>query len=105
MPVVVVPALCTMLGIGAELGLIGVLAVILSDGGTFTRVIAGSLIAAVALITLYYSFNTIRELSMLLNDLIRGVHAGWEDKLRQAEAAMNGIAAEIGGLAGKTSGR
>jgi hypothetical protein len=60
MTVVVGPALCTMFGIGAELGLVGVLAVILSDGGFFTRIMAGVLIVAVAFITLYYSFKTIQ---------------------------------------------
>ena len=60
MKVVVGTAVCTTLGIGAELGLIGVLAVIFSDGGGLTRFIAGSLVVAVALITLYYSFNTIQ---------------------------------------------
>jgi hypothetical protein len=60
MKVVVGTAVCTTLGIGAELGLIGVLAVIFSDGGGFTRFIAGLLVVAVALITLYYSFNTIQ---------------------------------------------
>jgi hypothetical protein len=60
MKVVVATAVCTTLGIGAELGLIGVLAVIVSDGGGVTRFIAGLLVVAVALITLYYSFNTIQ---------------------------------------------
>jgi hypothetical protein len=60
MKVVVGTALCTTLGIGAELGLIGVLAVLFSDGGAFTRVIAGLLVVAVALITLYSSFNSIQ---------------------------------------------
>jgi hypothetical protein len=60
MKVVVGTAVCTTLGIGAELGLIGVLAVIFSDGGTLIRFIAGFLVVAVALITLYYSFNTIQ---------------------------------------------
>jgi hypothetical protein len=60
MKVIIGTAMCTTLGIGAELGLIGVLAVIFSDGGGFTRFIAGSLVVAVALITLYYSFNTIQ---------------------------------------------
>jgi hypothetical protein len=49
------------LGIGAELGLIGVLAVIFSDGGGFTRFIAGLLVVAVGLIMLFYSFSTIQN--------------------------------------------
>jgi hypothetical protein len=61
MKVVVGTAACTTLGIGVELGLIGVLAVIFSEGGKFARGLAGLLVITVALITLYYSFITIRN--------------------------------------------
>ena len=60
MVVAVVPALITMFGIGAELGLVAVLAVALSDATIFGRFIAFDLIVAVAIFTLYYSVVNIR---------------------------------------------
>lgn len=60
MKIVVGTALCTTFGLGAELGLIGVLAVVFSDGGTSIRIISGLVVLAMALITLYYGFNTIQ---------------------------------------------
>jgi hypothetical protein len=60
MLIVIVPVLSSIFAIGAELGVIGVLSIGLSDATKFGRFIAFDLIVAVALLALYYSVSTIR---------------------------------------------
>jgi hypothetical protein len=56
----VIPALFTMFGIGFEVGLIGELAVGLSDASTIGHFIAFDIITVAALFVLYYSIAAIR---------------------------------------------
>lgn len=63
MGLVLIPALMTMLGIGAELGIAAVLAFGLSDGSVTGRWLALAGLAGVALWTLYYSTTAIRALA------------------------------------------
>lgn len=58
---VIVPTLVTILGIGAEIGLVGVLAIRLSDASPFGRAIAWIALVAVVISTLYYSTTAIRS--------------------------------------------
>jgi ABC-type nickel/cobalt efflux system permease component RcnA len=59
--IAIVPVLVTIFAIGAELGVIGVLSITLSDATGFGRFVAFDLIAAVALFVLYYIFREFRE--------------------------------------------
>jgi hypothetical protein len=58
---VIVPTLVTILGIGAEIGLAGVLAIRLSDASLFGRAIAWAVLVAVVVSTVYYSATAIRS--------------------------------------------
>ncbi|HEY2443507.1 MAG TPA: hypothetical protein VGI31_10265 [Streptosporangiaceae bacterium] len=60
---VILAAMVTTFGIGAELGVAAVLAVGLSDASTLGRVIAGAAVAAVGLFTLRYAVTAIRALA------------------------------------------
>jgi hypothetical protein len=61
MLIAIVPVLITAFAIGAELGIIGVLSISLSDATRFGRFVASDLIAAVALFVLYYIVRKIRS--------------------------------------------
>lgn len=58
---VIIPTLITILGIGAAIGLVGVLAIRLSDASTGGRFIAFLVLVAVVISTLYYSTTAIRS--------------------------------------------
>jgi hypothetical protein len=61
MLIAIVPVLITVFAIGAELGIIGVLSISLSDATGFGRFVASDLVAAVALFVLYYIVRKIRS--------------------------------------------
>ncbi len=61
MLIAMVPVLVTVFAVGAELGIIGVLSISLSDATGFGRFVASDLIAAVALFVLYYIVRNIRS--------------------------------------------
>lgn len=63
MRIVILAALCTIFGVGAEIGIAAVLTVGFSDASTAGRWIAGVLSAAVGLFALYYSTTAIRALA------------------------------------------
>lgn len=60
---VIVPVLFTMFGIGAELGLVGVLAVGLSDATLAARIVTTYVIAIVALFMLFYNLTAIQAIT------------------------------------------
>lgn len=61
MLIAIVPVLITVFAIGAELGIIGVLSISLSDATRFGRFVASDLIAAVGIFVLYYIVRRIRS--------------------------------------------
>jgi hypothetical protein len=63
MRLVLIPALMTMLGVGAELGIAGVLAFGFSDGSLGARCVALAGLAVIAAWTIYYSTTAIRALA------------------------------------------
>jgi hypothetical protein len=63
MRLVTISALVTIFGIGAEIGIVGVLAVGLSDASTLGRWLAGVLLGLVAVFTLRYSKTAIGALA------------------------------------------
>ena len=60
---VILAALVTVFGVGAELGLVAVLMVGLSDASIVGRGFAAAALAGVALFTLWYSVTAIRALA------------------------------------------
>lgn len=70
-PISLIPVLAVAFGIGAELGVIGVLSIVLSDATKFGRFIAADLIAVVALFVIYHTVWKIRR-----DNYIRQVQPG-----------------------------